>query len=300
MRVKFTTSPRLRRYTRLVRIDRPREWYTTICRSLYFRRHRAKLRREHDTPRRVRMIDRRTHDLWDDFLFVTLLNNFTVRRRRYKIIFIIIFTVLFYDCNLSTSSVVVVVVAVTPRRTRACATLLTTGGTVARIRHTNTTHTRARPFGSRARTHIDAGEYYTNKGGRRGEERCDAQTPRLDERTIPSGDTACGALNPPPHPPAQRQRLRVHPFPHPRACVLSTLFRYTAIIGISYGPRNDYLVASLSFFFHFRPLPRSCNPTQYSSPLASQHTAHACAKYNNMHRHLHMNISFNIIYAQKQ
>lgn len=130
----------------------------------------------------------------------------------------IIFTVLFYlfyNCNLSTSSVVVFVVAVTPRRTRACATLLTTGGTVARIRHTNTMHTRARLFGSRARTHTDAGEHYTNKGGRRGEEGCDAQTPRLDERTIPSGDTACGALNPLPHPPAQRQRLRVHPLPHP-------------------------------------------------------------------------------------
>ncbi|CAH1720378.1 unnamed protein product [Aphis gossypii] len=93
------------------------------------------------------------------------------------------------------------VVAVTPCRTRACATLLTTGGTVARIRHTNTTHTRARPFGSRAHTHTD--KHYTNKGGRRGGEGCDAQTPRLDERTIPSGDTACGALDLPPHPPTR-------------------------------------------------------------------------------------------------
>lgn len=43
------------------------------------------------------------------------------------------------------------------------------------------------------------------------------------------------------------------PSSRPRACVLSTLFRYTAIIGISYGPRNDYLVASLSFFSFSSP-----------------------------------------------
>lgn len=67
--------------------------------------------------------------------------------------------------------------------------------------------------------------------------------------------------HPPVHPSTQRQRLWVHP----RACVLSTLFRYTAIIGIFYGPRNDYLVASL-FFFHFLPLPHSFYRVLFFTP----------------------------------
>lgn len=223
------------------------------------------------------------------YFSVTLLDNFTARRSRYDIVFIIIFTVLFYDRNLSTSSVVAVVVAVTPRRTRECATLLTTGGTVARIRHTNTTHTRARLFGSRAHTHTDAGEHYTNKGGRRG---------RGVQRTNTAAGWAhhterrhgvrCAESAAAPTRPATTTASSPPPVPE-HASYLPSL----DIQPLSGFPTDLEMITSslLSLFFHFLPLPRSCNPPLYSPPLVSQHTAHACAKYNNMHRRLYMHVS---------
>jgi len=82
-RVKRPTLSRLRCYVLLG--SRTAAWvvHETICRSIYFRRHLAKLGREHDTPWRVRMIDRRARSWSMRFMFATLLSNNIVRHRRY-------------------------------------------------------------------------------------------------------------------------------------------------------------------------------------------------------------------------
>lgn len=139
------------------------------------------------------------------------------------------------------------------RRTRARARL-------ARERthtQTSTTQTRAAGEGERGATHKHRGWM---------------SAPYRAAATRRAARWICHHTHPPVHHSTQRQRLWVHP----RACVLSTLFRYTAIIGIFYGPRNDYLVASLFFFFIFFLFRAPFTVYFFSPPIASTHVTRVC------------------------